>query len=62
MEGLLTQIMYDIPSDPTIEKVTITEDCVKNGADPIVVRNPDKTTRRARIKTGRGEKETVPAS
>ena len=62
MEGLLTQIMYDIPSDPTIEKVTITEDCVKNGADPIVVRNPDKTTRRARIKTGRGDKETVPAS
>ena len=24
MEGLLTQIMYDIPSDPTIDKVTIT--------------------------------------
>ena len=62
MEGLLTRIMYDIPSDPTIEKVTITEDCVKNGAEPIVVRNPDKATRRARIKTGKADKDATPAS
>jgi ATP-dependent Clp protease ATP-binding subunit ClpX len=53
MEGLLTQLMYDIPSDPTIVKVTITEECVKNGSAPLVERDPDKATRRARLKTGK---------
>ena len=33
MEGLLMNIMYDLPSDRTIERVTITADCV-NGAEP----------------------------
>ena len=28
MEGMLTQIMYDVPSDPTISKVVITKECV----------------------------------
>ena len=28
MEGLLTKVMYDIPSDRTIDRVTITRDCV----------------------------------
>ncbi len=28
MESMLTQIMYDIPSDPTIVKAVITKDCV----------------------------------
>ena len=40
MEGILTRIMYDIPSDQTIEQVTITADCVKNGAEPVIRRNP----------------------
>ncbi|MBE6990593.1 MAG: ATP-dependent Clp protease ATP-binding subunit ClpX [Ruminococcaceae bacterium] len=62
MEGILTRIMYDIPSDPTIEAVTITADCVRNGAAPLVRHNPDKATRRARIKTGKGEKDAVSAS
>ncbi|MBQ0038496.1 MAG: ATP-dependent Clp protease ATP-binding subunit ClpX [Clostridiales bacterium] len=63
MEGLLTKIMYDIPSDPTIVQVTITEDCVKNGAEPLIQRDPEKTTRRAKLKTGKAEeKPSVPAS
>ena len=33
MEGLLTKVMYDIPSDRTIERVTITRDCV-DGKEP----------------------------
>ncbi len=53
MEGLLTQLMYDIPSDPTIVKVKITEDCVRNGAGPVVERDPEKAVRRARINTGK---------
>ena len=45
MEGMLTKVMYDIPSDPTITKVTITADCV-NGAEPVVERDPEKVTRK----------------
>ena len=38
MEGVMTEIMYTVPSDPTVKKVTITADCVNNGAAPIVER------------------------
>ncbi len=38
MEGIMTQIMYDVPSDPTIEKVIVTAECVKNGTEPLVIR------------------------
>ncbi len=62
MEGILTQIMYDIPSDPTITKVTITEDCVKNAAEPVIERDPDRIGQRAKIKTGKSETNSEPAS
>lgn len=45
MEGLLTQLMYDIPSDPTVEKVLLTAACVTDGASPDIVYNPDKKNR-----------------
>ena len=38
MEGLLTDIMYDIPSDPTVEKVVITPACVRGECGPTLVR------------------------
>ena len=38
MERLMTDIMYDVPSDPSISRVVITEDSVKNGTEPLVVR------------------------
>ena len=63
MEGILTKIMYDIPSDPTITKVTITEDCVKHGHQPVLERDPDKAVRRAKLKTGKTDKQSsAPAS
>ena len=62
MEGMLTRVMYDIPSDPTITRVTITADCVNSGAEPLVERDPDKVTRKAKLKTGTAEKQTAPAS
>ena len=34
MEGLLTEIMYEIPSDRTVTKVLITKDCVEGTAEP----------------------------
>ena len=64
MEGLLTKVMYDIPSDPTIVRVTITQDCVLRGAEPQIERDPNKATRPAKLKTGKAEekKTSAPAS
>ena len=36
LEEIMTKIMYEIPSDPTITKVLITKECVENGAEPVV--------------------------
>lgn len=38
-EGVLNELMYTIPSDYTIERITITEECVKNGAQPLIRTN-----------------------
>lgn len=32
MEDILTDLMFEAPSDPTIDKIIITEDVIKNGA------------------------------
>ena len=55
MEGLLTQMMYDIPSDPTIEKVTITRACVEGNGEPVMERNPEKISYAARLHSGKSE-------
>ena len=34
LESIMTEIMYEIPSDPTIQRVLITRDCVENGSKP----------------------------
>ncbi|MBQ3005638.1 MAG: ATP-dependent Clp protease ATP-binding subunit ClpX [Clostridia bacterium] len=38
MEDLLLPIMYEIPSDKTIERVIITKDCVRGSDSPIIER------------------------
>ena len=42
MEDLLTQVMFDVPSDHTIAKVTITADCVENKAKPELEIDPER--------------------
>lgn len=42
LEGVLTELMFKIPSDATVERVIITKDTVKDGKEPIVLRNPSK--------------------
>lgn len=42
MEGVMTDVMYTVPSERTVSKVIITEDSVKNGAEPLTVRINDK--------------------
>ena len=58
MEGIMTDIMYRVPSDPTIVKVVITEDTVKNAEQPQVVtgmraesRDVKPAARSERVKT-----------
>lgn len=46
LENVLTDLMYNIPSDSTVEKVIITEDMVKNGSEPIILRNPQKEVKK----------------
>ena len=63
MEGILTQIMYDIPSDPTIVKVTITRECVEGKGQPELERDPNRTGHPVKVNTGKGEKSAPrPAS
>ena len=44
----MTDIMFEVPSDPTITQVVITAECVKNGTSPLVHRKseqlPDAST------------------
>ena len=42
MEKVMTDIMYDIPNDPTITRVTITEEAVTTGKEPIIERIAEK--------------------
>ena len=46
MEGMMTEIMYEIPSDEDIAEVEITKDVVENQAKPRVERNPEKRQER----------------
>ena len=38
MEGVMTDIMYTVPSDPTVKKVIVTADSVKGLEQPQVVK------------------------
>ena len=37
MEGVMTDVMYTVPSDSTVSMVVITADCVKNGTAPEII-------------------------
>lgn len=42
MEKTLLPIMYDIPSDHTVEKVTVSKECVTDGSMPEVEKDPTR--------------------
>lgn len=42
LEEVMTKVMYDIPSDPTITKVLITRECVEKGSEPEITRGKDR--------------------
>ena len=41
MEDILTDLMFEAPSDPTIDKIIITEGVIKNGAAPQITRKKE---------------------
>lgn len=47
IEGVLMPAMYDVPSDPTVERVCITAASVNDGAEPMIERNPN--SKRAKL-------------
>ena len=42
LEEALSETMFEIPSDETVETVTITKDVIEKKAKPIVTHNPDR--------------------
>jgi len=52
LEKIMTTIMYEIPSDPTITKVVITENSVRNDQPPQVFHGKSS---RARLKKGEAD-------
>ncbi|ERK64456.1 MULTISPECIES: ATP-dependent Clp protease ATP-binding subunit ClpX [unclassified Oscillibacter] len=55
MEGILTSMMYDIPSDPTVVKAVITKDCVEGRSGPELTHDPKKINYSVKLNTGKGE-------
>ena len=45
LEEVMTQIMYDVPSDPTIAKVTITAESVRDHRPPAIEYDSNRTQR-----------------
>ena len=56
LEEIMRDIMFEIPSNPNIEKCVITKETVINGAEPIIMVNKDrnKTVTRMRSKSKNG--------
>ncbi len=42
IESVLLPIMYEVPSDPTVERVCVTAVCVNEGAEPLTERDPNR--------------------
>ena len=47
LEEVMTGVMYEVPSDPTIVRVVITPECVRGTGSPELIRDPERTLRPA---------------
>ena len=43
LERIMTEVMFEVPSDDSIERVVITADCVKNGTRPVIYRRGQRS-------------------
>ncbi len=51
MEGLLTNLMYEIPSDAKASRVIITKGCVDGTEEPQIIQDPNKKANRKKSAT-----------
>ncbi len=61
MEKVLLPIMYEIPSDSSIERVIITKACVEDGSQPIIERGAGRKKQRDIGQTSAIKPKTKPA-
>ncbi len=64
MEDVLESLMYEVPSDHTIDRVLITKDCVTGTGKPEIIRDPLKKPKKfsiapTRRASGRQRRESV---
>ncbi|MEG0752483.1 MAG: ATP-dependent Clp protease ATP-binding subunit ClpX [Angelakisella sp.] len=57
MESLLSDVMFETPSDPTVESIVITEKCVTGEDSPEIVRNPAKKPAKIKLPTPQNGKK-----
>ncbi|HCA31041.1 MAG TPA: ATP-dependent Clp protease ATP-binding subunit ClpX, partial [Ruminococcaceae bacterium] len=62
MEGLLTNLMFEVPSDYKIERVIINSDYVEGKGKPELIRNPDRKPCKPKLPSkGRSTRHQVTA-
>ena len=54
MEELLTDLMFRIPSDPTVVKAVVDEPCVTSGEEPKLTVDPERKTVRPKLSSAKG--------
>lgn len=59
VESFMTDIMYEIPSNTQIEKVTITKATIENNAKPDIIYNPDRPILAKKRKKSRSKNFTA---
>jgi len=59
MEDLLTDVMFELPSDPTIETVTVTKECVSSAEKPKISNNPNRKPVRKKLQVKPGGKNAT---
>ena len=62
LEEVMTRIMYDIPSDPTIAKAVITRECVDGTGRPVLTKDPEKVSYSVKLNPGKSGKSRPPKS
>lgn len=57
MENLLNDLMFETPSDYTIEKIVIKKETVTNGAQPEIIKNPKRKPIQLSLNASDGKKK-----
>ncbi len=45
IESVMTEVMYNVPMDPSIEKVVVTRETIRDRVEPLLTRDPDLQAR-----------------